>query len=98
MREHGLQAPSRASHAPGPKAHAGTITPAAPDVMGGTDMTSTVTVGEGAARVFVAVDHCTPECLGLHVAQRGTGRFTSHQNSARSATSELTRNFCCLSS
>ena len=35
-------------------------------------MTSTVTVGEGAASVFVAVDHCTPECLGLHAAQRGT--------------------------
>ena len=35
-------------------------------------MTSTVTVGEGAACVFVAVDHCTAECLGLHAAKRGT--------------------------
>ena len=56
MREHGLQAPCRAGHAHGPKAHDGTITTAAPDVMWGTDMTSTVTVGEGAACVFVAVD------------------------------------------
>ena len=43
-----------------------------PDVMWGTDMTSTVTVGEGAACVFVAVDHCTTECIGLHAAKRGT--------------------------
>ena len=47
MREHGLQAPYRAGHAHGPKAHDGTITTATPDVMWGTDMTSTVTVGEG---------------------------------------------------
>ena len=40
--------------------------------MWGTDMTSTVTVGEGAACVFVAVDHCTTECIGLHAAKRGT--------------------------
>ena len=48
------------------------ITTAAPDVMWGTDMTSTVTVGEGAACVFVVVDHCTTECIGLHAAKRGT--------------------------
>ena len=35
MREHALQAPQRAGHAHGPKAHAGTITTAAADVMGG---------------------------------------------------------------
>ena len=72
MREHGLQAPYRAGHAHGPKAHDGTITTAAPTVMWGTDMTSTVTVAEGAACVFVAVDHCTAECIGLHAAKRGT--------------------------
>ena len=55
----------------GPKAHDGTITTAAPDVMWGTDMTATVTVGEGTAYVFVAVDHCTTECVGLHAAKRG---------------------------
>ena len=58
MREHDLQAPPRAGHAHGPKAHDGTITTEAPDVMWGTDMTATVTVAEGAAFVFVAVDHC----------------------------------------
>ena len=40
--------------------------------MWGTDMTATLTVGEGAACVFVAVDHCTTECIGLHAAKRGT--------------------------
>ena len=54
MREHDLQAPPRAGHAHGPKAHDGTITTEAPDVMWGTDMTATVTVAEGAAFVFVA--------------------------------------------
>ena len=42
MREHDLQAPPRAGHAHGPKAHDGTITTEAPDVMWGTDMTATV--------------------------------------------------------
>ena len=41
--------------------------------MWGTDMTATMTVGEGAAFVFVAVDHCTTECIGLHAAARGKG-------------------------
>ena len=71
MREHDLQAPHRVGQAHGPKAHDGTITTAAPDVMWGTDMTATMTVGEGAAFVFVAVDHCTTECIGLHAAARG---------------------------
>ena len=71
MREHALQAPQRAGHAHGPKAHDGTITTEAPDVMWGTDMTATVTSAEGAAFVFVAVDHCATECIGLHAAKRG---------------------------
>ena len=61
----------RAGHAHGPKAHDGTITTEAPDVMWGTDMTATVTVAEGAAFVFVAVDHCATACIGLHAAKRG---------------------------
>ena len=34
-------------------------------------MTATMTVGAGAAFVFVAVDHCTTECIGLHAATHG---------------------------
>ena len=71
MREHDLQAPPRAGHAHGPTAHDGTITTEAPDVMWGTDMTATVTVAEGAAFVFVAVDHCATAGIGLHAAKRG---------------------------
>ena len=71
MCEHHLQAPHRAGHAHGPAAHDGTITTAAPDVMWGADMTTTVTVSEGAPCVFVAVDHCTTECIGLHAAKSG---------------------------
>ena len=71
MREHHLQAPRRGGNAHGPKAHDGTITADEPDVMWGTDMTTTVTVDQGTAHVFVAVDHCTCECVGLHAARRG---------------------------
>ena len=74
MREHHLQAPRRGGHAHGPKAHDGTITTDEPDTMWGTDMTTTVTIGEGLAHVFVAVDHCTCECVGLHAA-KGGNRF-----------------------
>ena len=34
-------------------------------------MTETVTVEEGRARVFVAVDHCSGECVGSHAAASG---------------------------
>ncbi len=71
MREHHLQAPRRGGHAHGPKAHDGVITAEEPDTMWGTDMTTTVTTGEGLVHVFVAVDHCTCECVGLHAAKRG---------------------------
>jgi putative transposase len=72
MRQHGLQAPHRLGNPHGPKAHDGTITTERPDLMWGTDMTTTVTTGEGQVCVFVAVDHCTGECIGLHAAKRGT--------------------------
>ncbi len=71
MREHGLQAPRRGGHPHGPKAHDGTITTERPDVMWGTDMTTTVTTEEGLVHVFVAVDHGTCECIGLHAAKSG---------------------------
>ncbi len=34
-------------------------------------MTETVTLAEGRARVFVAVDHCSGECVGSHAARSG---------------------------
>ena len=70
MGEHGLLAPHRVGR-PERRAHDGTITTAAVDVMWGTDMTETVTLAEGKARVFVAVDHCSGECVGSHAARSG---------------------------
>jgi putative transposase len=69
MRQHGLLAPHRVGR-PEQRAHDGTITTAAVDVMWGTDMTETVTL-KGRARVFVAVDHCSGECVGSHAAASG---------------------------
>jgi putative transposase len=70
MRQHGLLAPHRLGR-PEQRAHDGTITTTAVDVMWGTDMTETVTLKEGRARVFVAVDHCSGECVGSHAARSG---------------------------
>jgi putative transposase len=72
-REHGLLAYQRAGRPHGSKAHDGTITTERVDLMWGTDLTSVMT-GEGQAAVFVAVDHCSAECLGIH-ASRGADRF-----------------------
>ena len=71
MREHHLQAPHRVGQAHGPKAHDGRITTEVPAMTWGTDMTTTVTGGEGTACVFVAVDHCATKCVGLHAAKSG---------------------------
>jgi len=70
MGEHDLLAPHRVGR-PAGRDHEGTITTTAVDVMWGTDMTETVTVAEGRARVFVAVDHCSGECVGNHAAASG---------------------------
>jgi hypothetical protein len=35
-------------------------------------MTATVTTDEGQVCVFVAVDHCTSECIGIHASLSGT--------------------------
>src|SRR4051812_740594 len=72
-REHGLLAHQRAGRPHGPKAHDGTITTERVDTMWGTDMTAVMT-GEGQAAVFIAVDHCSAECLGIH-ASRDANRF-----------------------
>jgi transposase InsO family protein len=72
MRENGLQAIKRTGHSHGPKAHDGTIKTAVINEMWGTDMTTTLTVREGTASIFLAVDHCSLELVGIHAAKRGT--------------------------
>jgi putative transposase len=69
MREHGLLAHQRAGRLHGPRVHDGTIVPERVDVMWGSDLTSVMT-GEGQAAVFVAIDHCSAECVGSHASRR----------------------------
>ena len=69
MREHGLLAHQRAGRPHGSRAHDGRITTERVDVMWGSDLTSVMT-GEGQAAVFIAVDHCSAECVGIHASHR----------------------------
>ena len=71
LRAAGLLAPTRAGQPHGPRAHDGTIIPDRPDAMWGTDATAGWT-DEGTATIFIAVDHYTAECVGIHAARRGT--------------------------
>src|SRR5208283_391486 len=69
LREAQLLAPSRTL----PKAenpHTGTIITAQPNEVWASDHTMTATIEDGAVTVFVAVDHCTAECVGLHAAKK----------------------------
>jgi len=71
MREAQLLAPSRTL----PKAenpHTGTIITERPNKVWASDHTATATVEDGQVTVFVAVDHCTTECVGLHAAKKAT--------------------------
>ena len=74
MRENSLLAPHRVGHRHGPKAHDGTIITQQVDEVWGTDMTCGWTIEEGQAAIFVAVDHCSAECVGIH-ASRSAKRF-----------------------
>jgi putative transposase len=69
MREHGLLAHQRMGAPHGSKAHDGRITTDRVDAIWGADLTSVMT-GEGQAAVFVAVDHCSAECVGVHASRR----------------------------
>src|SRR5215218_7557404 len=71
MRANNLLAPTRVGAPRGPRNHDGTIIPERVDTMWGTDLTTTIT-GEGQVAVFVAVDHCSAECVGIHAARRAT--------------------------
>ena len=71
MRLHGLLAPQRAGHRHGDPAHAGTITPATPNVLWGTDATRFYTAQEGWCWWFGAIDHASADIVGWHVAKIG---------------------------
>ena len=71
MREHGLLAQQRSTTVRGPQVHDRTIVTERPDRMWAIDATGCMT-DEGNATVFVLVDHCTGELLGVRAALCGT--------------------------
>jgi putative transposase len=70
-REAELLAPARQPEPVVDHPHDGTIVTDRPNVMWGTDATAAVTLVDGAATIFAAIDHCTAECVGIHAAQHG---------------------------
>src|SRR3984893_1132797 len=73
MRENGLLAPHRVGRTE-TKPHDGTIITDKVNEMWGTDMTQTITIRDGRANVFVAVEHANSEVVGIH-ASRSANRF-----------------------
>ena len=73
MRDNGLMAPNRPQHRPA-HPHEGTIVTERVDEVWGTDMTQTVTIDEGRAYVFNAVDHWSGEFIGIN-ATHSANRF-----------------------
>jgi len=73
MRENGLLAPHRVGRTEA-RPHDGTIITDKVNEMWGTDMTQTITIREGRANVFVAVEHSNSEVVGIH-ASRSANRF-----------------------
>lgn len=72
MRDHNLLAPYFPTRRRGNKAHDGTVTTSKPNEMWGTDATAVWTRKQGLVTVFLAIDHCTSECIGVHAAKVGT--------------------------
>ncbi len=71
MREHRLLAPVRPGHAQGDRSHGGHIGTERPNELWGTDGTRFYTKHEGWCWFFGAVDHCSADVVGWHVAQKG---------------------------
>ena len=72
MRDNHLLAPQRQPQPVEPKRHDGTILAERPNPMWGIDATGGFTLDEGWVTILAMVDHTTAECLGIHVAKRGT--------------------------
>jgi len=72
VRDNGLPAPQRQPQPVEPKRHDGTILAERPNQMRDIDAMVGFTVAEGRVGIFAMVDHATAECVGIHVAKRGT--------------------------
>jgi hypothetical protein len=79
MRENGLLAPHRVGRTEA-KLHDGTIITDKVNEMWGTDMTQTITIREGRANVFVAVEHACSDRLRMLTARsrQGVARWLQH--------------------
>jgi len=86
MRESHLLSPHR-QRTGSERAHNGTITTDAPNVMWGTDGARVFTVEDGWVWIFSAVDHYSAECVGWHVAKVGTASPLSSRSRWRSTRS-----------
>ena len=71
MRDAELLAPARQLEPVVEHPHEGTIVTEQPNVMWGTDATAAVTILDGPATIFAAIDHCTAECVGIHATRHG---------------------------
>lgn len=72
LRENQLLSPARQPEPVRSNPHEGTIIAELPNQMWGTDATTTFTGTEGTVTVFAAIDHCTAECVGIHVVKKAT--------------------------
>ena len=72
LRENQLLSPTRQPEPVRSNPHEGTIIAELPNQMWGTDATATFTETEGTVTVFAAIDHCTAECVGIHVVKKAT--------------------------
>jgi transposase InsO family protein len=90
MKENDLSAPQRPVQRDA-HPHDGTIVTEWVDQVWGTDMTQTVTIGEGRAYVFIAVDHCSGEVVGTHASSSA-----SRWGALEPIRQGVTRHFGCI--
>ena len=72
LRQNQLLSPARQPEPVRANPHDGTIVTESPDQMWGTDATATATEAEGTVTIFAAIDHCTAECVGIHVVKKAS--------------------------
>src|SRR5947209_17508662 len=70
LRENQLLSPARQPEPAASNPPEGTIISELPNQMWGTDATATFTEAEDTVTVFAAIDHCTAECVGIHVLKK----------------------------
>lgn len=70
MREHQLLSPARQPDVRPGNPHEGSILAEMPNQLWGTDATATFTEEDGQVTIFAAIDHCSADCIGIHVIKK----------------------------